>query len=82
VVCGTTVDGNLTVTGSRQGAPWNLGQCGGNTVKGSVTFHGNAASGNVLAGNTVGQDLTCTASGSVAASGNKVKGRAEGQCQQ
>jgi hypothetical protein len=40
VVCNTTVGGNLVVTGAR-GAPWKLGLCGPNTVKGHV-IGGNA----------------------------------------
>ena len=36
VVCGTTIGGNLVVrSGGRGLAPWNLGQCGANTVKGT-----------------------------------------------
>ncbi len=42
-------------------------------------FSGNAARGNVLAGNSIGGSLVCTGS-SVAASDNKVKGRSQGQC--
>jgi beta-glucosidase len=80
VVCDTTVGGNLVVLGSARSAPWNLGQCGGNTVNGSLIFRGNAASGNTLTGNTVRGNLTCSGAGSVAADGNTVKGRAEGQC--
>lgn len=80
VVCDTTVGGNLLVLGSARSAPWNLGQCGGNTVDGNLTFRGNAASGNTLTGNTVRHNLSCSGAGSVAADGNKVKGRAEGQC--
>jgi beta-glucosidase len=41
VVCGTTIGRDLIIAGSGKSAPWNLGQCGRNTVKGSVTFHGN-----------------------------------------
>jgi beta-glucosidase len=81
-VCNTTVDGNLVLQGSSSSAPWNLGLCGGNTVKGNVILSGNAASGNTLTGNKIGGDLTCAGSGSVAATGNKVSGRAEGQCAQ
>jgi beta-glucosidase len=82
VVCNTTVDGNLIIAGNGRSAPWNLGQCGGNTVDGNLTFHGNAASGNTLTGNTVKGSLSCSAGGSVAADGNKVTGRTEGQCAQ
>jgi len=42
VVCNTTIGGNLVIEGSAKSSPWNVGQCGGNTVKGSVTFRGNA----------------------------------------
>jgi beta-glucosidase len=84
VVCDTTVNGNLIIIGSARRAPWNLGQCGGNTVKGNLTFHGNAASGNVLAGNTVGGSLSCSGSavtgGANQVGGNKITGRTEGQC--
>jgi beta-glucosidase len=43
VVCGTTIGRDLTIAGSAKSSPWNLGQCGGNTVLGEATFHGNAA---------------------------------------
>jgi beta-glucosidase len=79
VVCDTTVGGNLVVAGSGSSAPWNLGQCGGNTVDGNLTFHGNTAS-STLTGNTVKGSLSC--SGAVAVAGNKVTGRIEGQCAQ
>jgi hypothetical protein len=82
VVCNTTVDGNVALQGSSHSAPWNLGLCGANTIKGNVTFNANAASGNSLTGNTIGGNLVCLNNGSVAASGNKVKGRDEGQCAQ
>ncbi len=80
VICNTTVGGSVIVRGSSRSAPWNLGLCGPNTIGGSVTFSQNAAAGNVLSGNTVRGDLACAGSGSVTASNNKVKGRAEGQC--
>ena len=80
VICNTTVGGSVIVRGSSRSAPWNLGLCGPNTIDGSVTFSQNAAAGNVLSGNTVRGDLACAGSGSVTASNNKVKGRAEGQC--
>ena len=82
VVCNTTVHGNLVIAGSGSAASWNLGQCGGNTVDGNLTFHGNAASGNTLTGNTVQGSLSCSGGGSVAADGNKVAGRTEGLCAQ
>ena len=80
VICNTTVDGNLQVSGSSNAAPWNLGLCGGNTVKGNLQFTGNQAGGNTLAGNSVGGNFSCASNGSVAASANQVKGRTEGQC--
>jgi beta-glucosidase len=82
VVCDTTVRGNLSILDSGKSAPWNLGQCGGNTVKGNLTFRANAASGNMLTGNTIGGSLSCSGGGSTAATGNKVTGRNEGQCAQ
>jgi beta-glucosidase len=36
VVCGTTIGGNLVVGGGPRSAPWKLGLCGANTVKGHV----------------------------------------------
>jgi beta-glucosidase len=80
VVCNTTVDGSLVVRGSFRSAPWSLGLCGANTIKGSLIFSGNAASGNSLAGNTIGGNLICTGNNSAAATGNQVRGRTEGQC--
>jgi beta-glucosidase len=43
VVCGTTIGGNLTIDGAA-GSPWNLGQCGANTVKGKTKVIGSAGS--------------------------------------
>lgn len=80
VVCNTTVRGNVVLQNSSRSAPWNLGLCGGNTIQGNVTFTGNAASGNSLTGNNIAGNLVCLANGTVAASGNTVQGRAEGQC--
>ena len=80
VVCNTTVGGNLTLQGSARSAPWNLGLCGSNHIHGDVTFAGNAASGNSLTGNSIGGNLVCLSNGSIATSGNTVKGRTEGQC--
>ena len=80
VVCNTTIKGNVVVHGSARSAPWNLGLCGANAIDGSLTFTGNAASGNSLTGNTIAGALACAGNGSVTASGNKVKGRSEGQC--
>jgi len=82
VVCDTTIGRDLVIKGSGRFAPWNLGQCGGNTVDGNLAFTGNTGSGNVLSGNSVTGSLDCAGSGSVAAAGNKVKGRSEGQCAQ
>jgi beta-glucosidase len=80
VVCDTTVDGNLTLHGSSQSAPWNLGLCGGNTIKGNLAFSKNAARANVLTHNTVRGNATCSGNKSVTLTGNKIRGRAEGQC--
>jgi beta-glucosidase len=44
VVCGTTIGRDLTIAGSAKSAPWNLGQCGANTVKGKTAVNGNAGS--------------------------------------
>ena len=82
VVCDTTIGGRLDLHGSARSAPWSIGLCGGNTVKGSVIFSGNAGHGNAITGNTIGGSLICTGSGGTAAAGNKVSGRTEGQCAQ
>jgi beta-glucosidase len=80
VVCNTTVRGSIVVLGSSSSAPWSLGLCGGNTVRGNITFTGNSASGNSVTGNTIGGNLVCAANGAITASGNTVKGGSEGQC--
>ena len=53
VVCNTTIGGRLVLHGSARSAPWSIGLCGGNTVKGSVIFSGNAGHGNAITGNTI-----------------------------
>ena len=80
VICNTTVKGNLVVRGSGRSSTWNIGLCGGNTIGGSLIFSGNEADANALGGNSVAGTLVCTGSSSIAASGNKVRGRTQGQC--
>lgn len=80
VVCNSTINGNLDLHGSSVSAPWSLGLCGANTIKGNVSVTGNAASGSSITGNTVGGSLTCAGNGTLTVSGNKVTGRAQGQC--
>ena len=41
VICGSTIGGDLSIKGSARSAPWNVGQCGANTVTGNLTFGGN-----------------------------------------
>ncbi len=79
VVCASTIGENLRVLGSAAGSPWNIGGCGGNTVKGNVEFSHNAAHGNEVSGNTVGGNLDCTGNGGVSGKGNKAKNLNE-QC--
>jgi beta-glucosidase len=40
VICNTTVDGSLVLHGSGRSAPWNLGLCGANTIKGRRSVSG------------------------------------------
>jgi beta-glucosidase len=40
VICNTTVDGSLVLRGSGRFAPWNLGLCGANTIKGRLSVSG------------------------------------------
>jgi beta-glucosidase len=40
VICNTTIGGNLVIGRSARRAPWNIGQCGPNTVHGRVVFTG------------------------------------------
>lgn len=80
VICGSTISGNLDVSGSAGGSPWNIGGCGANTVAGNAQFQNNAASGNTFANNTVKGNLSCQGNGSIAGAGNVVSGNVRGQC--
>jgi hypothetical protein len=40
VICNTTIRGNLVIGRSGHGAPWDLGQCGPNTIRGHVVWIG------------------------------------------
>ena len=80
VVCGNTIAGNLTVTGSTADSPWTIGDCGGNSIAGNLRFDGNASTHNTISNNTVHGSLACSANGGVSGSGNKAQGRLLGQC--
>ena len=68
VLCGTTVAGDVKISGST--VPWNLGLCSGNTIGGNLVFSRNAASGSTISGNTIAGAFTCADNGAVTASGN------------
>jgi len=40
VICNTTVRGDLVIGHGGHGAPWDLGQCGPNTIRGRVVWTG------------------------------------------
>ena len=52
VVCGSTIGGDLAISGQRQSSPWSLGQCGANTVKGKTKVTGNTGSVSVVSGSS------------------------------
>ena len=80
VVCNSTIHGSLIVSGSNPNAPWNLGQCGPNTLGGSLTFTGNRAAGNVISGNRVHGNLVCSPGERLRGAGNAISGRRVGSC--
>lgn len=45
VICNTTIRGDLIIGRSGRGAPWNLGQCGANMIRGHVVLPGHAGHG-------------------------------------
>ncbi len=80
VICNTRIGGNLVIGRSSSGAPWNIGQCGPDTIHGDLVFAGNRAGGNSITGNTIDRNLVCARNRSVGAADNTVKGRIEGDC--
>jgi beta-glucosidase len=80
VVCNTTIGGDLVIGHSGHSAPWNIGQCGPNRIRGDLVFAGNRAPGNSIAGNAVDQNLVCLRNRSVGATNNTVKGKIKGDC--
>jgi hypothetical protein len=80
MICSTTVKGTVSILLSGKTVPWNLGQCGGDTIGGNVTFAGNAAAGNSITGTSVAGNLSCVADGSVTTGGNTVTGRTSAAC--
>ena len=80
VICNTTIEGDLVIGRSGRGTPWNIGQCGPNTIHGNLMFTGNDASRDSIAGNTIDRNLVCAGNRSVGAAGNTVKGRVQGGC--
>ena len=79
-VCNTTIGGDLVIGRSSSAAPWNIGQCGPNTIHGDLVFAGNRAPGNSITGNIIDRNLVCLRNRSVGATDNTVKGRIEGDC--
>jgi hypothetical protein len=69
VVCSTAVKSNVSILFSASTVPWNLGQCGADTINGNVTFDGNSAAGSSITATTIDGSLNCLADGSVATSG-------------
>jgi beta-glucosidase len=80
VVCNSTIGGDLTISGSAAASPWNVGQCGANTVGGSLVFSSNAAPSNTLTDNKVKQNLVCAANTKVQTSDNTINGTRKGSC--
>ncbi|MBV9943998.1 MAG: glycoside hydrolase family 3 C-terminal domain-containing protein, partial [Solirubrobacterales bacterium] len=80
VVCNTTIGGDLVIAQSSSSAPWNIGQCGANSIRGNLLFSGNRAPGNAIEGNAVSRNLVCLRNRSVGATNNTVNGRIEGDC--
>jgi Fibronectin type III-like domain len=80
VICNTTIGGNLVIRRSSSGAPWNIGQCGPDTIRGDLVFAGNRAEGTSIAGNTIVRNLVCVRNRTVGDSDNTVIGRIEGDC--
>jgi hypothetical protein len=80
VICDSSVSGNLAVTGSAGGSPWNIGGCGANTVSGNLQFRNNAGNANTVANNAVSGNLDCQGNGTITGTGNLVQGTVRGQC--
>ena len=80
VICNTTINGNLQITGSNSSSPWHIGSCGTTTVGGNVQLTGNAGTGNTISQTTVGGNLQCSGNHDVTGSGNTVTGNRQGQC--
>jgi beta-glucosidase len=82
VVCDTTIGGNVQVIGSANN-PWIISGCStgmGNQIDGNLQFINNAASRNLIAGNTIRGNLQCQNNGSVTGGDNVVGGNLQGQC--
>jgi len=79
-VAGSTIGGDLVIGRSGRGTPWNIGQCGPDTIRGNLVFTGNDAPGDSIAGNTIDRNLVCAGNRSVGVAGNTLKGRVQGGC--
>jgi hypothetical protein len=74
-VAGSTIGGGLVIGRSGRsgrGTPWNVGQCGPDTIRGNLVFTGNDASGDSIAGNT-NRNLVRAGNRSVGAADNTAK---------
>ena len=80
VICNTTIRGDLVIGHSRHGAPWDLGQCGPNTIHGNLVFTSNDAGRKSIEGNSIDGNLVCSPERTVGTARNKVSGRIEGGC--
>lgn len=83
LICGTTVKGNLQILGSSASAPWAIGDqadCAGNTISGNLQFLDNSATTNTVSGNTANGNLQCQRNGGVTGTGNRARGKVQGQC--
>lgn len=82
VICSSTINGKVAITGSSSEAPWILGGCGSNTIGKSITFNHNSAPDNAINHNRVGESITCDSNGGMSSSDNAVQGDRKGECRQ
>jgi hypothetical protein len=74
VICNTTINGNVQITGSTSGSPWHIGDCGPTRVGGNLQLTGNGGTGNTISHTTVVGNLQCTGNHDLSGSGNTVNG--------
>ncbi len=59
---GTTVDGNLTISGSSPVSSWSIGTVNPDVVEGNMTLTGDQGTDNVIANSQIGGQLVCGSS--------------------